>query len=188
MQKTINLIVLFIFVMLIGGCAVSQSNFPGNKKQLSNQETIYILSCINELKNLGEKEFTTEFKKAEKSLLNGSDQDKLRFICLSFHANAEYQEFQQGLEELQLYLAEHQYSSDSIEGLKILVERLDEEIAKKQSSWKSLHEEKKTYTKDVAYLQKRLKEEEVLIKELQQQIEQLKNIESIIQRRESEKQ
>ena len=126
--------------------------------------------------------------------------DKLRFICLSLHAKADYKQFKQGANNLEQYIAEHPDSSGDIQGLKILVDRLDNEIMSKWSAWKSLLEEKDELKVKVESsrgkieqnqilmedLQRQHEQDQVLIEELQTQVEQLKNIENIIKKRETE--
>jgi DNA repair exonuclease SbcCD ATPase subunit len=167
------------------------------------------------MQDIGSEEFAANFEMAENGLQRGRDQDKLRFICLSLHAYADYQQFKEGTKVLEQYIAEHPNSPDDILGFQILVNRLDVAMMTKWSAWKSLLEDKKELMAEVESLQKKLEQDQVLIeelqiedkkelmaevdslqekleqdqvliKELQTQIEQLKNIENIIKSRETE--
>ena len=149
-------------------------------------DTNYLLSCLNDMQDIGPEEFAANFEMAENDLQRGRDQDKLRFICLSLHAGADYQQFKEGTKVLEQYIAEHPNSPDDIQGFQVLVGRLDMAITTKWSAWKSLREEKKELTAEVESLQGMLEQDQVLIEELQKQIEQLKNIENIIKSRETE--
>ena len=148
--------------------------------------TNYLLSCLNDIQDIGPEEFAANFEMAENGLQRGRDQDKLRFICLSLHAGADYQQFKEGTKVLEQYIAEHPNSPDDIQGFQILVNRLDVEMMTKWSAWKSLLEDKKELIAEVDSLQEKLEQDQVLIEELQTQIEQLKNIENIIKSRETE--
>jgi hypothetical protein len=123
---------------------------------------------------------------AEDSLQRGNDLDKLNFICLSLHAKADYRQFKQGTRVLEQYVSEHPESPSEIKGLQILVDRLDIEIITKWSAWKSLLEENDELKVKVESSRGKLEQNQVLIGELQNQIEQLKNIENIIKSRETE--
>ena len=166
-------------------------------------DTNYLLSCLNDMQDIGPEEFAANFEMAENGLQRGRDQDKLRFICLSLHAGANYQQFKDGTKVLEQYIAEHPNTPDDIQGFLILINRLDVEMMTKWSAWKSLLEDKKELMAKVESLQKKLEQDQVLIaeveslqekleqdqvliEELQTQIEQLKNIENIIKSRETE--
>ena len=136
-------------------------------------DTNYLLSCLNDMQDIGPEEFAANFEMAENGLQRGRDQDKLRFICLSLHAGADYQQFKEGTKVLEQYIVEHPNTPDDIQGFQILVNQLDVEMMTKWSAWKSLLEDKKELMAE--------------IEELQKQIEQLKNIENIIKSRETEK-
>ena len=193
-------ILLFVCVLLLGGCAeLRQYNSePVNLREPT--VTDYLLSCLNDTHKMEAEEFSANFETAEDSLQGGNDLDKLRFICLSLHAKADYKQFKQGANNLEQYIAEHPDSSGDIQGLKILVDRLDNEILSKWSAWKSLLEEKDELKVKVESsrgkieqnqilmedLQRQHEQDQVLIEELQTQVEQLKNIENIIKKRETE--
>ena len=193
-------ILLFVCVLLLGGCAeLRQYNSePVNLREPT--VTDYLLSCLNDIHDIGSEEFSANFKMAEASLQRGSDLDKLNFICLSLNAKADYRQFKQGTRVLEQYVTEHPESPSDIKGLQILVDRLDNEIITKWSAWKSLLEENDELKAKVESsrgkleqdqvlmekLQKQLAQDQVLIGELQNQIEQLKNIENIIKNRETE--
>ena len=181
-------LLLLVCLLLLGGCAeLRQSGSVIGIRPRPN-DTHYILSCLNTIQNLEPEEFAANFKIAEAGLQDGRDQDTLRFICLSLHAKADYNQFKQGITVLEQYITEHPDSPEDIQGLAILLGRLNEEIEQKWSAWKSLLEDKKKLTADIEALQGKLVEDQIVIMELQKQIEQLKNIENIIKSRETEQQ
>ncbi len=200
-------ILMLVCVLLLGGCAeLGQSSLElvqpspelaqldpesGNLPELN--VTTYVLSCLNEIQGIGPEEFAANFKMAEDGLQYGQDLYKLHFICLSLDAQADYQQFKQGREVLEQYIAEHPNSTDDIQGFKILVDWLDVEMLNKWSAWKTLLEDKKKLTSEVETLQGKIKKDQILNEELQEQIVelkkqigQLKNIENIIKSRETE--
>jgi hypothetical protein len=183
-------IVLLVCILLFGGCAEMRLHSPEPVKHAEGNfdldVTNYLLSCLNDISDMGTEEFAVNFKKAEGALQHGWKQDTLRFICLSLHADADYKQFRQGAKTLEQYISEHPNSSDDIKGFQILVDRLDVEIMTKWSAWKSLLDDKKELKAEVESLQERFEQDQIIIDELHKQIEQLKNIENIIESREAE--
>ena len=135
-----------------------------------------LLVCMYSLETLERKEFNRKFELAEAQLQYGRDEDLQYFICLCLNEKADYEQFKHGTLLLEQYLEEHPYSRTDLHGFLILVNRLDQAIKNKWSSWKTLLNDKKTLKAEVESLQTR-------INELQQQIEQLKSIEDIIESR-----
>lgn len=177
------IIIIIISSSIFSGCSMLNMPPPSSGKFLELDSTDYLLSCISNLHDLKTEEFAAKFQLAEKKLNNGSDQDKLHFICLSLTDNADYEQFRQGAKILEQYISAHPNSPNNIDGLMVLVDRIDKEIETRWSSWKSLLEEKKGLTLEVENLQKEIMDDRILIEKLQQQIEQLKNIENIIENR-----
>jgi hypothetical protein len=181
-------ILLLVCILLLGGCADLRHSGSGSGNLIKQDDTYYLLSCLNDIQNIEPEDFAANFEMAEAELQYGSDQDTLRFICLSLHAKADYKQFKQGTKVLEQFIAKHPESPDDIQGFQILVDRIDEEIINKWSAWKSLLEDKKELKTEVESLQGNLEEDQIVIEELQKQIEQLKNIENIIKSRETEQQ
>ena len=167
-------ILLLVCVLLLGGCAQFRQYSSGLGDLLEPNATNYLLSCLNDIQDIGPEEFAANFEMVEDRLPYGRNLDKLRFVCLSLHAKADYEQLKKGTKVLKQYIAEQPNSPGDIQGFQILVDRLDVEIMTKWSAWKSLREDKKELTAE--------------IDELQKQIEQLKNIENIIKSRETEQQ
>ena len=127
-----RIILLFVCVLpLVQGCAELEHRSQ-KSKNISEQKTVNILlSCLNELQDIGPDEFGTNFGMAEERLQHGRNEDTLYFICLSLSPKADYQKFKQGMDVFEQYLAEQPDSPGDVQGLKILVDRLDEEIINK---------------------------------------------------------
>ena len=180
------LILVFFSILLSGGCVKFSPFGIGSTGHLSDDSADYLLSCLKDMPAMEKENFSAKFNMAEKRLQNGTDHDRLDFICLSFYAEADDLQLRQGIEVLQSYIDDHQYASGNILGLKVLTERLNEAMVDKDKALQSLAMEKKRLTAEVQSLQKKLQEHETLVGKLQQQIEEIKNIEKIIKSREAE--
>lgn len=141
------------------------------------QPAARLLTCLNDTESMMREEIDAEIESAEKRLEYGREEDTLRFICLSLNAHAEYEQFKHGTMVLEQYIQDHPESGSDLQGLRILVDRLDDEIKNKWNSWKTLLDDKKALKAEIVSLQAR-------VEELQKQIEQLKKIEEIIKSRE----
>ena len=186
MKPSTHILILVIFPILLSGGCVKFSPFGiGSTGHLSDDSADYLLSCLKDMPAMEKENFSAKFNMAEKRLQNGTDHDRLDFICLSFNAEADDLQRRQGIEVLQSYIDDH-HASGNILGLKVLTERLNEAMVDKDKALQSLAMEKKRLTAEVQSLQKKLQEHETLVGKLQQQIEEIKNIEKIIKSREAE--
>ena len=140
----------------------------------------YLLSCLIDMQTLERQDFDSKFEMTLAALQDGQNLDKLRFICLSLNDKADYKQFQHGTQVLDQYLADHPDSGADMQGIRLLIDRLDEEIINRWSAWKSLLNDRKELKAKVESLK-------VTTEEQQKQIEQLKNIENIIKSRETSK-
>lgn len=147
--------------------------------------TYYLLSCLNDAKNIGRGEFDVNFEMAEKDLQNGQDMTKLRFICLSFNEKADHKQFKQGMTVLKQYIDEHPDSGEEMHGLQVLADRLNQEIMNRWSAWKTLLNDNKKLIAEVESLRLSLEAAQRKNDEQQKQIEQLKNIDGIMKSREN---
>lgn len=190
-MKTYTILLVCLLVMC--GCVQ-----PGQYRVKSDEildpiivfrsfSSYYILSCLKDTQDMEREAFEAGFGRAEAGLEHGSDLDALRFVCLSLNPNADYKKFQQGVKVYEQYLEEHPDSGIDMEGLHLLLGRLDEEIKNKWSAWRSLLEEKRELQERISSLQGSLEQAELKNTELQNQIDQLKDIENIIRRRETDK-
>lgn len=172
-------------VVMLCGCAKKQQQQPPPEVALEPVVVYqslginYLLSCLNDSKNIGRGAFDFNFEMAEKDLQGGKDTDKLRFICLSFNEKADQKQFKNGLAALEQYIEAQPDAGEDLLGFKVLADRLSQEIMNRWSAWKTLLDDKKKLTAEVESL--RLRNDE-----LQRQIEQLKNIDDIIKSRETE--
>ena len=177
-------ILLFCCIAFLGGCAEWRPFIPESARVLEpivvypSFGSNYILSCLSDTQALERKQFDAKFELAEAGLVHDRDLDKLHFVCLSLNEKADYKKFKYGSNVLEQYVKDHPDSGEDMQGFRILVNRLDEEIMNRWSAWKSLLNDKKELNAEVESLK-------VKIEEQQNQIEQLKNIENIIKSRET---
>jgi len=198
-------ILLFCTISCLGGCAQLKNDICKNICENDNKNTRlvepivvfpsrdsnYLLSCLGDTQSLNRQDFDSQFGLAASNLPHGQELDKLHFICLSLNEKADYKQFKHGTRVLDQYLADHPDSGTDMQGIRLLLARLDEEIINRWSAWKSLLNDKKELRTQVESLKNERKIQvnslKVTIKEQQKQIEQLKNIENIIKSREISK-
>lgn len=178
-------ILLCCCTALLGGCAELKPHKPYEWERLepivvlSSFSSDYLLSCLSDMQTLESQDFDAKFEMAEAGLVHERKLDKLRFICLSLNDKADYKQFKQGVTVLEQYVENYPDSEEDMQGFRILVNRLDEEIQNRWGAWKSLLNDKKVLTAEVESLK-------VKIDEQQKQIEELKNIENIMKSRETD--
>jgi hypothetical protein len=185
-------ILFLFFVVMLSSCAKNDCQQHTPEADLEpivvyqSFGTNYLLTCLNESKNIGRGEFDINFEMAEKDLQSGKDIDKLRFICLSFNEKADHMQFKEGMIALERYIDDHPDSGEEIHGFQVLADRLNQEIMNRWSAWKTLLNDKKKLVSEVESLRLNLETAQIKNDELQQQIEQLKNIDNIIKSRETD--
>lgn len=182
--------------LLSGGCAPSGSKLPPEEPQLqlvvqppTDAETV--LACVQETRALSRAPFKEAYGAASKEAAADNDNGaSLRHVCLSLHEFARYRQFKAGVETMETFLVNHPAEAGGMQGLLLLMHRLDrEKIAKwaQQSRWieekEGLVEENKALQERNGQLEKRVEQDQGRIRDLQTQIEQLKNIENIIKHR-----
>jgi hypothetical protein len=189
-------VALFLIALLMNGCAEGygrkgSSDQPKEKivMQASNAESL--LSCLAGNQKMSRQEFAAAYKAAFSNAARDENDDVLHLICLSLHQHASYKQFKEGMEALAGYTKAHPEGASGLQGLQMLMQRIDQEkIAKWTLSNKNLDEkevleaENKELLERNQVLEKGVADDQARIKELQKQIEQLKNIESIIKNRE----
>jgi len=176
---------LFCCAALLNGCTAWKASERESRNLLEPLVAIpsfssnYLMSCLNEMQTLEQKEFDTKFKLAGKDLQNGRKMDKLYFICLSLTEKADYKQLKQGVNVLEQYLEDQSDSGEGMQGFHYLVNRLEKEIKNGSNVRETMTVEKKELEKEIESLKVRLEEQN-------KQIEQLKNIENIIKSRDTD--
>ncbi|MFA5717201.1 MAG: hypothetical protein WC952_05725 [Desulfobulbaceae bacterium] len=185
--------ILLIWLAALGGC-VQPKQYRSEEKEIMDPVIVfrsfsgyYILSCLQDSLDMDRQEFDRRFATAESASEQGADLDSLRFVCLSLNAHADVDQFRRGLEVFDRYLRDHPDAGNDMLGLRLLLGRLDEEVRNGWSARQTLLGEKKELQEQLALLQGSLEQVELKNIELQNQIEQLKNIEHIIKSRETDK-
>ncbi len=187
MKSTCICLLLAFFLV---GCAElgTQGNGSAGKSVpavvFQSTDASYILACMEELQGIKRSEFNRYFKTLAAGIDQRPDRDKLRLICLSLNPKASYKQFRLGFTLLQRYIESHPENRADLKGLLALAARLDQAKIQRWTGRKKLEEEKKGLEQKIDELNNELQQREVRIHELQQQIEQLKNIENIIKSRE----
>ena len=189
-MKMKNSFILVVILLLIGGCVQVGQETGSPPPAVSptvifvSSDSSYLLSCVSELQGLKQKDFDRYSVEAATRLKQGNDQDTLRFICLSLHQLADDKQFKQGDKLFRRYIEEHPDSSDDMQGLLVLFDRLEQAKVNRSMDLKKLLDERDELAAQVETLQVQAKQDQERIQELQSQIDQLKNIESIIKNRE----
>ena len=185
------MVLLVVFLLPVAGCMqVGLLHDKGTAPAVAPtvvykpSDSSYLLACVHELQGLKKKTLERYYTEAAKTLQEGNDQDILRFICLSLHVRADDKQFRRGKKMLRKYIDEHPDASGDMEGLLALFSRLDLAMVDRRTGYKKLLDERDALLKEVETLRLQIKRDQGRIQELQSQIEQLKNIESIIKNRE----
>lgn len=194
-MKKVCLVIALLSGLMVSGCAGMFGGMDNEQPkerlvvQVSDADTI--LMCLASQEKLSRKEFAEMYKTAVADATRGEHADMLRVVCLSLHRHASYKQFKDGKEMLAQYLKKQPENTSSLQGLLLLIQRIDrEKIVKKVESNKIIDEKEglETENRDLMErnetLERNASQDQERIKELQQQIEQLKNIESIIKKRE----
>jgi hypothetical protein len=197
MYQGIDIMKIFIVVLvglLMNGCAGGFANSPDQPKEaIVDQagEADAILSCLAGNRKMSRKDFNIAYKKNSANASGAEKGEILRLICLSLGRHASYKQFKAGMELLSRYIKEHPESGPELQGIHVLMQRIDREKINKwvqnnkiMDEKEGLEAENKELQERNEVLEKSLANDRERIKELHQQIEQLKNIESIIKNRE----
>jgi len=195
-MKEFCLFLVVLTSLVLSGCAgdfwkKSSTDQPKEPVVYCPTDANTILSCLAANQKLSRKEFKAEYKVVAAKAVEGTDADTLHLICLSLHEYATYKEFKAGTETLAQYIKGHPEAAAILQGIHVLMQRIDKEkIVKWAQSNKNLDEkeglaiENKELLERNEVLEKAAEQDQARIRELQQQIEQLKNIENIIKNRE----
>ncbi|NLX19970.1 MAG: DUF3450 domain-containing protein [Desulfobulbus sp.] len=195
-MKKMSVFAALLIFLLVSGCAEMVQNKKGQlpRKQLVVQasEADTILTCLADNEKITRREFADKYQSVSEQVAAGENADNvLRTVCLSLHPHASYKQFKNGKEMLSRYIKKYKGKPPSLQGVLLLMERIDREqiIRWRQSSQQTdktegLAAEKKELMERVESLERSASQDQARINELERQLEQLKNIESIIKNRE----
>lgn len=158
---------------------------------LQQEDTYTVLSCVYESQPLTRIEFRNMFTQAAKQNEDGRYSDPLKIVCLSLHDYASFKQFKIGVDTLSSYIKENETEAKGLKGLLQIMEKMEKETVAKWSLQNkstdekgALEAENKELMDKNMTLEKSAEQNQARIKELQKQIDQLKNIENIIKNRE----
>lgn len=179
-------------VLGLGGCADKGASDQGQVKvACPPPDSGRILTCLSERQQLSRQQFKAAYKAASTGAAGGDTAATLELICLSLHRYATSRQFKAGSEALAKYLKTHPEDGPRLQGIHGLMLRIEREKTSKKVAGAKILDEKEELETGNRELQERNEAlekgsaaDQARIRELQQQIEELKNIETIIKTRE----
>ncbi len=183
-MKIFCLYIVVLSGLLLSSCAGGfwsrPASDPSQKPVISTPtDASTILSCLTDHQKLTHGEFKAAHKTASAQATDGTDAATLHLICLALHDHASFKQLKSGETTLANYIKEHPNADgDGLLGIQVLMQRLEKELA---SKWTQCN---KNLDERIDVLEKGAGQDQKRIRELQKQIEQLKNIENIIKDRE----
>nr|WP_321465575.1 hypothetical protein [uncultured Desulfobulbus sp.] len=158
--------------------------------QQSSSETI--LSCLQTHTNISRKSYKNAVKETEQNYTaKNNAYNSLQVICINIHPYASYSQFRKGKKQLADYMTQHPNDTSGLGGLEYLLEQMNRERAARRNLSNKIEKEKQSLNlknKELIDQNSRLKsdaeQDKARLNELRKQIDQLKNIESIIKNRE----
>jgi len=194
-MKKMSLFIVLLTTLLVSGCAEMIESKKGQlpRKQLvvQSSEADTVLTCLADNEKITRRGFTAEYQAASAGAADGESADVLRTVCLSLHPHASYKQFKNGKDMLSRYIKKYEGKAPSLQGIFLLMDRIDREQiirwrqnSKQTDKTEGLAAEKKDLMDRIESLERSGSQDQARIKELERQLEQLKNIESIIKNRE----
>ena len=208
------LVLVMLSGLLLSGCADFWTQpspvQPPEVAVSPPTEASVLLACLAEQQKLSRKEYRAAYKTASGEAASGAEAATLRLICLSAHEYASHKQFKSGMATLANYIKDHPEAARAgLEGVQVLMLRIEKELTAKWALSSKLDEkeggeaenkgvsersgppqkeggeaENKELLERNEALEKGAVQDQERIRELQRQIEQLKNIEHIIKNRE----
>jgi len=177
---------IITFVLLLSGCSALNGHFSNNKNkngqfsQLSPSETI--LNCIQKEKDISRAEYNLMLQDTEELYAKQPNkQHTLKMICLNIHPLAGYSQFRKGIQQISDFLLAHPNDTSGLNGLENILDQLNRERVVR---W-NLSIENQDLIEKNKQLQQKAAQDKNRLTELKKQIDQLKNIESIIKNRDN---
>jgi septin family protein len=176
----------------VAGCAANKPAPPVAPTIVARDAAVAtILACIEEHRDLSRQDQRTAYAELEPQAASGTEADRLRLACLGLHERAMVRQLRRSIELVEAETEARPDEAASLNGLLALLQRLERERVarwvqqrKESERRKSLAAEKAQLSERLTLLEQQAEQDRVRIEELQKQIEQLKNIETIIKIRE----
>ena len=189
-------IIVFTALFALNGCALKDNS--DSKKQKSGDNSLHqssaetILSCLQSNWEISPKSYKASYTVAQKNFDTvPSDYNTLQMVCFNIHPHARYHRFRQGIKQLSTYKTTHPEDSSALNGLEYLLKAINRERVVRRNSLNKVKDEKQDLNEKNQELLEENKQLKVdaeqnnnRLQELKKQIDQLKNIESIIRNRE----
>jgi hypothetical protein len=197
MNRFVLLVMMAVSALWAQGCAGRYGKAALPDRQTATvvfrpTDAEAVLSCLSAQRKMSRKEFKAAYDEAQNLYAkNKADADARQLICLSLHPYAGNRQLKDGLDLLALYIQNHPDAAPGLQGIQLLMQRIDREKAIRWAQSTKTSDEKEGLESDNKELAERneqlehaAEQEKNRISELQKQIEQLKNIENIIKNRE----
>ena len=197
MKRFVLLVMMTVSVVLAQGCAGRYGKQPLPDQQTATvvfrpTDAEAVLSCVGAQRKMSRKEFKAASAEAVGRLAKSKGGAGARNqICLSLHPYAGYKQFKEGMDQLSFYIQNHPDAAPGLQGIYLLMQRIDREKTIRWTQNNKTSDEKEgleSENKDLAerneLLEQAAAQDRNRVNELQNQIEQLKNIENIIKNRE----
>ena len=197
MKRFVLLVMMTVSVVLAQGWAGRYGKQPLPDQQTATvvfrpTDAEAVLSCVGAQRKMTRKEFKAAYAEAaERYVKSKGDADARNQICLSLHPYAGYKQFKEGMDQLSRYIQNHPDAAPGLQGIYLLMQRIDREKTIRWTQNNKTSDEKEgleSENKDLAerneLLEQAAAQDRNRVNELQNQIEQLKNIENIIKNRE----
>ncbi|MDX9835866.1 MAG: hypothetical protein RBT36_11750 [Desulfobulbus sp.] len=191
-MKVCWLVIWAVVCVSVAACTPHKPAAPAAPTVVLQESTVsVILSCLEENRDLSRQDQRSAYADLEKQANSGADTQTLRLACLGLHERATYRQFRRSIELVTGWTTARPDEATSLNGLLAVLKWLDRERVARWMQHREQAAEKKKLTAENAQLTERIglfelqaEQDRVRIGELQQQIEQLKNIENIIKTRE----
>lgn len=187
-------LIMGVTLLALGGCVRDQPQLQpvetSPRVEVRQDSAASVLACVQDNKALNRVAFKEAYAAATRQVAEREDGAVLRLICLSLHEYASYKQFKGGIEAAEAYVGTLTEDSVGMKGLLALMQRLDKEKIARWMAYNRGVEEKeglaaenKELMERNGQLEKNAVQDQGRIRDLQKQIEQLKNIENIIKNR-----
>lgn len=180
-----TIVALLFFTLLLNSCSHFGRHGSDDRSQgdMSLQQSAVetLLNCLQSHWDLSRKEYKKFYNGAQKQYkAQPSEYNQLRLICFNIHPSARYNQFREGIQQLSKFTQDHPGESSGLTGLAHLLELIDNERILR---WNATNKYDDLLERNQE-LQKEAEQDKLRLNELKKQIDQLKNIESIIKNRE----
>jgi len=177
------------FTLLLISCShVEQQHAVvrfGSDLSLQQSPAETVLNCLQSHWDLSRKEYKTALKTAKNKFESQqSEYNRLQLICMNIHPSAKFSQFRDSIQQLSKYSKEHPKDISGLTGIQHLLELIDRERILRWNASNKYDKETKNLIERNQQLTKEAEQDKERLKELNKQIDQLKNIESIIKNRE----